>query len=278
MPIRPSSPRRLHDLVREALLAVELLGDRRDLLDGEVADGALDQAVLVGEVEQHGAATIPNDRSKFERLVRTSWLSQPPTRPALRERYDRRQREVVDTAARLFAAPGLPRDLDGRPDRGDRPRQRRALPLHREQGAAAAAHLRPADGPAARSRRDAIERGPEPAAERLRLLVRAWMRHVERSPRPHARLPAGAARCSRPTRAGRTCAASASASSALVDSLLRARRAATAPRASPTARPRCSACSGWSTTPRSGSAPDGRLSAEQIADRWCELLFGAAPA
>ena len=30
----------------------------------------------------------------------------PPTRPALRERYDRRQREVVDSAARLFAEQG----------------------------------------------------------------------------------------------------------------------------------------------------------------------------
>ena len=43
------------DLVREALLAVELLGDRRDLALGEVAHGAPDQLVVVGEVEVHPA-------------------------------------------------------------------------------------------------------------------------------------------------------------------------------------------------------------------------------
>ena len=41
------------DLVREALLAVELLGDRRDLLPREVAHGRLDQLLLVAEVEVH---------------------------------------------------------------------------------------------------------------------------------------------------------------------------------------------------------------------------------
>ena len=36
-------------------------------------------------------------------------MSQPPTSPALRERYDRRQQEVVTTAAELFARfPELP--------------------------------------------------------------------------------------------------------------------------------------------------------------------------
>jgi AcrR family transcriptional regulator len=34
-------------------------------------------------------------------------MSQPPTSPALRERYDRRQREVVTTAAALFARRGF---------------------------------------------------------------------------------------------------------------------------------------------------------------------------
>jgi hypothetical protein len=43
-----------HDLVGEPLLAVELLGDRGDLLLGEVADGAADEVVVGGEVEVHG--------------------------------------------------------------------------------------------------------------------------------------------------------------------------------------------------------------------------------
>ena len=43
------------DLVGEALLAVELLRDGLDLALGEVADGAADQLVVVGEVEVHAA-------------------------------------------------------------------------------------------------------------------------------------------------------------------------------------------------------------------------------
>src|SRR3954471_24176659 len=34
-------------------------------------------------------------------------MSKPPTSPALRERYDRRQQEVVSTAAALFARRGF---------------------------------------------------------------------------------------------------------------------------------------------------------------------------
>ena len=34
------------------------------------------------------------------------WVPTPPTRPALRERYDRRQQRVVVAAARLFAERG----------------------------------------------------------------------------------------------------------------------------------------------------------------------------
>ena len=42
------------DLVGEGLRAVELLGDRRDLALGELADGAADQLVIGREVEVHG--------------------------------------------------------------------------------------------------------------------------------------------------------------------------------------------------------------------------------
>ena len=53
MPIRFSVAELSDELVREALLAVQLLGDGRDLVGREVAHGALDQAVVVGEVEVH---------------------------------------------------------------------------------------------------------------------------------------------------------------------------------------------------------------------------------
>ena len=45
----------LDELVGEAVLAVELLGDGRDLLLGELPDRAADELVLFGEVEVHAA-------------------------------------------------------------------------------------------------------------------------------------------------------------------------------------------------------------------------------
>ena len=47
------------ELVREAVLAVELLGDRRDLRLGELADGAADQLLLVRELEVQ-ATSLPS--------------------------------------------------------------------------------------------------------------------------------------------------------------------------------------------------------------------------
>ncbi len=167
-----------------------------------------------GRLQYRTIVRSSNDRSEFR------WPSRPPTRPALRERYDRRQREVVDTAARLFAERGYHAtsiadliEATGLASGGlyhyigskeqlllricdqlmdpllDEARRDRAR--HRARRRAAAA---------ARARLDAPRRAP---------------------PRPHARLPAGAATCSRPIRAGRTCGASASASSGIVDGLLR---------------------------------------------------------
>ena len=46
------------ELVREALLAVELLGNRRDALLRELAHGLADELLLGGEVQVHGAAAM----------------------------------------------------------------------------------------------------------------------------------------------------------------------------------------------------------------------------
>ena len=54
-PHQPEPAELLDDLVREALLVIERLGDRRDLALGEVADGAADQLVVGREVEVHAA-------------------------------------------------------------------------------------------------------------------------------------------------------------------------------------------------------------------------------
>ena len=56
MPISPSSASSRDDLVREPLLAVELLGDRRDLLEREPPDRVAEQLVLGVEVEVHAVA------------------------------------------------------------------------------------------------------------------------------------------------------------------------------------------------------------------------------
>jgi AcrR family transcriptional regulator len=49
---------------------------------------------------------IPNSRYFFASLQRIVPASAPPTRPALRARYDARRQQVVDAAARLFAERG----------------------------------------------------------------------------------------------------------------------------------------------------------------------------
>ena len=46
------------DVVRKSFLPVELLGDGRDPLLREVADGAPDELVLLAEVEVHAASRV----------------------------------------------------------------------------------------------------------------------------------------------------------------------------------------------------------------------------
>jgi AcrR family transcriptional regulator len=54
--------------------------------------------------------TIPNDPSNFEWTfgggASVQKVASPPIRPVLRERYERRQREVIDVAAGVFARNG----------------------------------------------------------------------------------------------------------------------------------------------------------------------------
>ena len=53
IPISPSSAISCDELVREALLAVELLGDRCDLRLGELAHRAAQQLLLFGQLIVH---------------------------------------------------------------------------------------------------------------------------------------------------------------------------------------------------------------------------------
>ncbi len=54
-----------HDLGREGLGAVELLGHRGDLALGEIAHRTPQQLVVIWQIEEH-SRRIANDRSKFE--------------------------------------------------------------------------------------------------------------------------------------------------------------------------------------------------------------------
>jgi hypothetical protein len=62
----------LHDLVREAMLAIELLRHRPHLLVGEVPDQALDVLLLVCEIEVQARASVFGRRGGLGSLRFTS--------------------------------------------------------------------------------------------------------------------------------------------------------------------------------------------------------------
>ena len=63
------------DLVRETRLAVELLGDGRDLLARELAHRVADELLLLGEVEVHGrGGMLPGRFGSPTIKERTRWL------------------------------------------------------------------------------------------------------------------------------------------------------------------------------------------------------------
>ena len=105
-------------------------------------------------------------------------MSQPPTSPALRERYDRRRHEVVTTAAALFARRGFQAtSMDELSDATGL----RAGGLYHYIGSKQALLLdifnqlmEPLLERAAE-----IEAGDADAETQLRMLVRAWLAHIE---------------------------------------------------------------------------------------------------
>ena len=105
-------------------------------------------------------------------------MTQPPTSPALRERYDRRRQEVVTTAAALFARRGFQAtSMDELSDATGL----RAGGLYHYIGSKQALLLdifnqlmEPLLERAAE-----IEAGDADAETQLRMLVRAWLAHIE---------------------------------------------------------------------------------------------------
>ena len=255
------------DLVGEALLAVELLRDGRDLVAGEVPDQLLDRPVVVGQQEVHAAHRI-DAAFKYRMFVQSCYRSgmpAPPTRPVLRQRWDRRADELVEAAAARFAAHGRRRDVDGRARSGAGHRRRRRLPLLRRQGGAAAADLpgaHRAAAPARARRAGGPRRFGRPAARAGRRVGPARCR----APRPHARLPAGAPRDRGPARSGATSARAASASRGSSTACSPSSRTIREP-GSPTGGSRSSPCCGMVNHTAQWFRPRGRLSAGEVAAR-----------
>lgn len=103
----------------------------------------------------------------------------PPTRPALRARYDRRQREVVATAARAFAERGYQATSIGDLTEAT---GLAAGGLYHYIGSKEQLLFRICDEllePLLEEARTIVARDA-PAAEHLRGLLRAWLVHVER--------------------------------------------------------------------------------------------------
>jgi TetR/AcrR family transcriptional regulator, cholesterol catabolism regulator len=138
--------------------------------------------MLVAQFEVH-AGTIPNVRSNSEgsfgfRYGSCMPVPSPPTRPALRARYDARRHEVVDTAARLFAERGY-----GATSMSD---------LTEATGLAAGGLYHYIGGkedlliaicdellePLLEQAQEIVDE-PAPATEHLRALLRAWLLHIE---------------------------------------------------------------------------------------------------
>jgi TetR/AcrR family transcriptional regulator, cholesterol catabolism regulator len=105
-------------------------------------------------------------------------VSQPPTSPALRERYDRRRQEVVTTAAALFARRGFQAtSMDELSDATGL----RAGGLYHYIGSKQALLLDVFNQlmEPLLERAAEIEAGDADAETQLRMLVRAWLAHIE---------------------------------------------------------------------------------------------------
>jgi TetR/AcrR family transcriptional regulator, cholesterol catabolism regulator len=197
----------------------------------------------------------------------------PPTRPALRARFDRRQREVVDTAALLFARQGYHAtsvadliDATGLASGG----------LYHYIGSKEQLLLQICDRlmDPLLDEAEALAAGSEPAAARLRLVVRAWMRHVERH-RAHMLVFQQERRVLEADARWQDVRRKRKRFERLVERLLRAaereggaifsdRRAALL------------ALLGMVNYAPQWFRADGRMTADQIADRWCDLLLQPA--
>jgi AcrR family transcriptional regulator len=225
------------------------------------------------------AMTIPNGRSKFEwHFVVLAWtglksapVAARPTRPALRERYDRRRQEIVYASARVFAQRGY--DNTTMQD------------LASSMGLATGALYHYFSSkeqlligicdqlmePLLHSARELMS-GPEPPEAQLRSLVRLWVANVIDN-RDHMLVFQQERHVIESGAQWRGVRDSRKAFERLVQRALE--RAGAAGRAGIDGRLALVALLGMVNHTAQWYRPRGRLSPEEIADGYLELLTGA---
>ena len=214
---------------------------------------------------------VSNDDSKFERSFgNVAAVSGRPTRPALHERYDRRQAEVVLDAARVFAARGY--------DQTSVPQ------LAAELGLAAGSLYHYFGGkeqlliaicdqlmdPLLEQAEALLEEPREPA-EQLRALVRLWVEHVV-AHRDHMLVFQQERHVIEHGPQWKQVRDDRKAFERLVESVLDRTRAETA---APALDPRLalSALLGMVNHTAQWFRPRGRLTPDQVADGYADLLL-----
>ena len=196
----------------------------------------------------------------------------PPTRPALRARYDRRQRDVVSTAARLFAERGYQATSIG--------------DLTEATGLAAGGLYHYIESkeqllfricdellePLLEDARAIVVRDA-PAAEQLRELLRAWLVHIERH-RHHMLVFAQERHVIERDQQWQQVRRQRKEFEQILDEVL-ARGEATGTMAFADRRLMLLALLGMVNYVPQWLRPRGRLAAEQIADGFCDLVLRA---
>jgi AcrR family transcriptional regulator len=190
----------------------------------------------------------------------------PPARPALRRRYERRRQDVLRTAARLFA------------ERGYHATSVEDLSAATELAAGGLYHyigskeqllfsiLAQLMDPLLEQARE-VERSDAPAAERLRTLLRIWLAHIE-AHHDHMLVFTQERRVLERDERWRQVRRSREAFEAILGRLV----AEAAPRGD--VRLRVLALLGMVNHTAQWYRPGGRLTSDQIADGYWEILVG----